>query len=258
VSYAPERLDVVMLGDNNIILWNSWNGSLWSEEWEALGTNTVVKLHKTPALVSRGPKFLDLFALSLDNVLYHLAYDQGVWGPTWENLGGIEAELSPPVAVSWGSNRLDVFLTTPNSTVMHLGWTPWDSLGQLKVASATSTAGDEDNSSTTPSGSVVDVGNEGLTSGALAGIVVGCVLAGALMFGGLFWYWFRRSRSSKTQPPAPSTDTTTTVEKQRPLHGDERYELEVGEPPELETQERPELDAGDFRFPELYDRDVRH
>jgi hypothetical protein len=283
VSYAPYRLDVVVVGDLSIINWRSWDTQDGWSEWAALGTDTdpVVKFHGTPALVSWGPERLDLFALSDDDFLYHLAYANGVWDSTWTDLGSVEAN-SPPVAVSWGADRLDVFFTTRDSTVMHLGWNgsdwkTWDSLGQLEVAGATSTSSDDvHNPSTTSSAGTtsstggVDVEEQGLTTGALVGIVVGCVVAGALMFGGFFWYWFRRRSSSRARlraenPPPPlasnenDIDPTVTAEKKKSLHGDERHELAAGGGmPELDTQERRELDAGDFHLPELYDRDVRH
>jgi hypothetical protein len=193
VSYAASRLDVVVLGDNSSLYWKYWNPDGWTN-WTALGivdTEHVIKLHRTPALVSWGPKRLDLFALSEDNFLYHLAYVNGVWDSAWNDLGGVEAN-SPPVAVAWAANRLDVFFTTRDSTVMHLGWngsnwTPWDSLGQLKVTGATPTLSGARNSITTSSASSTDAQKkEGLSSGVLAGIVVGRVIAAALVFGGFF------------------------------------------------------------------------
>jgi hypothetical protein len=264
VSWASDRLDVVVLGDDNILYWKSWNGSYWSDDWVSLGAE--IKLKGPPALVSWGPGRLDLFALDLKNFLYHKAYSNGVWDSTWAHLGGIEAS-SPPVAVSWGANRLDVFITTRDNTVMHLGWnssdwTPWNSLGQLEAATtfpeatgadATSISSGLRSSSTTSSESSVKMEKKGLTSGALAGVVVACLIAGALVLGGFFWYWFRHRRYSQAQPraddpqPPASTDLhadpTATTKETRPLDSDERHELEVGGLPELEAQERRELDA---------------
>jgi hypothetical protein len=275
VSYAASRLDVVVLGHNSSLYWKYWNPDGWTN-WTALGivdTEHVIKLHRNPALVSWGPKRLDLFALSEDNFLYHPAYVNGVWDSAWNDLGSVEAN-SPPVAVAWAANRLDVFFTTRDSTVMHLGWngsdwTPWDSLGQLKVVSAASTPSGARNSSMASSASSIDAQKkEGLSSGVLAGAVAGCVVAAALVFGGFFWYWLRRRSSSREQsraeypqPPASNdidVSPTAAAEKKRPLTCDGKHELGAARPPELEAQEIRELDAGDVRLPELHGSDVLH
>ena len=53
------------------------------------------------------------------------------WG-AWESLGGIIT--SPPAAVSWGANRVDVFALATDSSLAHRGWDGngwggWESLG---------------------------------------------------------------------------------------------------------------------------------
>ena len=72
-----------------------------------------------------------MFALGTDHALWHLSWDGSSWGG-WESLGGTLA--SPPKAVSWGPNRLDVFALGTDYALWHLwwdgsSWGGWDSLG---------------------------------------------------------------------------------------------------------------------------------
>jgi hypothetical protein len=55
--------------------------------------------------------------------MYH-KYWNGAWGPSqtdWEALGG--TFNSPPVVVSWGENRLDIFGLGTDNQAYHKAWT---------------------------------------------------------------------------------------------------------------------------------------
>jgi hypothetical protein len=65
---------------------------------------------------SWGTGRIDLFGVGFDKALYHKAFggsNTDGWDPYWINWGGIIT--SPPSVVSWGPNRIDVFvLGEPN------------------------------------------------------------------------------------------------------------------------------------------------
>ena len=68
------------------------------------------------------------------NNLYHKTWDGSSWQPSkgWENLG--HNIVSLPEAVSWGPNRIDVFLLGADGlpyqkTFDGTKWLDWESLG---------------------------------------------------------------------------------------------------------------------------------
>lgn len=117
---------------NRLYLINQNPGSLipqWSAELKA---------------VSWAPGRLDVFATAADLRTMHKAYSsQGGWYPAmgygaeqWENLGG--KIVGKTGAVSWGANRLDLFVRGTNNAMYHKAWdgaqwlpgiTGWESLG---------------------------------------------------------------------------------------------------------------------------------
>src|SRR5581483_3148365 len=92
-------------------------------------------------VVSWAPNRLDIFGLGVDNNMFHKWWDptwrapDGTnWGPSltdWQSLGDTVGFKSPPAAVSWGPNRLDVFgvgigsVDTSQTITMFHKW--WDS-----------------------------------------------------------------------------------------------------------------------------------
>jgi Repeat of unknown function (DUF346) len=61
--------------------------------------------------------------------MYHKAWDGRDWFPShedWEPLGGVFN--SPPAAVSWGENRLDIFGLGTDNRMYHKAWngSDWD------------------------------------------------------------------------------------------------------------------------------------
>jgi hypothetical protein len=65
--------------------------------------------------------------------MYHKWFNGLDWGPRdWEPLGGVFT--SPPAAVSWGLNRLDIFGLGQDHSIFHKSWDgsnwgPWEPLG---------------------------------------------------------------------------------------------------------------------------------
>jgi hypothetical protein len=126
VSWGPNRLDIFAVGTDSALWHLWWDGSSWGS-WQSLGG----VIESPPKAVSWGPDRLDIFALGTDSALYHLWWDGTQWGG-WESLGGIlEAPLGGLVsgdargrveAVSWASNRLDIFGVGGDSAIWHRWW----------------------------------------------------------------------------------------------------------------------------------------
>src|SRR5581483_5562949 len=137
VSWAPNRLDIFGLGVDNDMFHKWWDGTSWPADWEWLGGI----FNSPPAAVSWGFGRLDIFGLGVDNTMFHKWWDptwrapDGTnWGPSltdWQSLGDTVGFKSPPAAVSWGPNRLDVFgvgigsVDTSQTITMFHKW--WDS-----------------------------------------------------------------------------------------------------------------------------------
>ena len=76
--------------------------------------------------------------------LYHKWWNGSAWGPSvtgWESLGGVCP--SPPTVVSWGPNRLDVFVIGTDPQLYHKWWngsawgpsvTGWEAMGGASMA----------------------------------------------------------------------------------------------------------------------------
>ena len=108
----------------------------WSP-WVARGGSLI----SAPAVTSWGPGRLDVFARGLDttgkdtNRLAHRVFADGHW-QRWNDLGILpgDSDIGGPAAVSWGSGRIDLFVTATNG---HLGhkwfsngtWKQWQDLG---------------------------------------------------------------------------------------------------------------------------------
>jgi hypothetical protein len=99
----------------------AWHG------WHRVSPNQL--LHSAPAVASWGTGRYDLFEC-VDGSVYHLYYQSG-WSSSWESLGG--SCVGDPAAVSWGSNRIDVFTRGADNTLQHKwwngSWSGWQSLG---------------------------------------------------------------------------------------------------------------------------------
>jgi hypothetical protein len=132
-SWAPNRIDVFARGIEGEVWHKAWDGSQWipypdsPDHWERLGGQIV----GPPAAVCWGSDRIDVFARGTDGAVWHKAWDGSQWIPYpdssdhWERLGG--QIVGPPVAVSWGLNRIDVFARGIDGAVWHKAWdvTQW-------------------------------------------------------------------------------------------------------------------------------------
>ena len=86
--------------------------------------------HYSPNIeaISWGANRLDLFASGSDLKVFHKAYDgaNGGWNPKieereqWWAHGG--ESVGTPSAVSWGENRIDLFVRNINGSIQHQAW----------------------------------------------------------------------------------------------------------------------------------------
>lgn len=116
-SRGPDRIDVLVRGENGHLWMYKWNGSAWSR-WEDLGAG---RLTSSPAAVSWGSERLDVFVRGQGGQLAHRRWAGGAGWSDWRDLGG--RLTSAPAVASWGPNRLDVFVRGHNGQLAHKRWT---------------------------------------------------------------------------------------------------------------------------------------
>jgi hypothetical protein len=125
-SWAANRRDCFVAGNDKAMWHKWWNGSSWSS-WESLGG----RIYSAPAAVSWGPNRIDAFAIGGDRAMWHKWWNGSSWRG-WENLGGF---CTDGVGVSsWAANRLDCFVVGNNRRLYHkwwngTSWSGWEDLG---------------------------------------------------------------------------------------------------------------------------------
>ncbi|MDB6027373.1 MAG: cysteine protease [Verrucomicrobiales bacterium] len=117
VSWASDRIDVVVRGGGNSIYHKYWDGNNWFpvSSFQSLAGAAS----SAPTICSWGDRRLDVFCRGGGNALYHKYYDGSDWLPAggWENLGGT---LSAGVdAVCSTSNRIDVVVRGGNNNIFY-------------------------------------------------------------------------------------------------------------------------------------------
>jgi len=132
-SWAPNRLDVFVVGGDRALYHRAWDGSAWSSDWGRFNSYCV----GTPAAVSWGPNRVDVFVIGGDRQCYHLYWDGHSWNG-WEALGG-QCEYGV-AASSWATNQLDVFVTGTDQAIWRRSWTGAAWTGWQKVNSGTISA----------------------------------------------------------------------------------------------------------------------
>jgi S-layer homology domain len=115
VSWGPDRIDVFVRGIDDALWLTTWNGASWSA-WEKLGG----ALTSSPTVTSTLEGRLDVFARGANNTIWHRAYSLQTGWAAWEDLGG-GAVASAPAAVSWGVDRIDLFVRGGNA-LWHKWW----------------------------------------------------------------------------------------------------------------------------------------
>jgi len=127
-SWASNRLDVFVRGNNGAMYHRWWDGSAWSG-WEY----HPGCLRGGPAAVSRMTNRIDVFVRGCGDHLHKKSWSGSSWSD-WQDLGG--CLRSEPAVTSWGSTRLDVFvrgcydaLNWMYSDNSGSSWSSWQDLG---------------------------------------------------------------------------------------------------------------------------------
>ena len=121
VSWGPNRIDCFAQGTDNAMWHKWWDGAAWNG-WESLGGVITAG----PGAASWGANRLDCFVKGGDNGLWYKWIDAsvvhghaGTWSG-WHSLGGL-LDNNPGV-VSWGPNRIDVFVRGMDNAMWHKWW----------------------------------------------------------------------------------------------------------------------------------------
>jgi hypothetical protein len=126
VCAGPNNIDVFAVGINKTPHWWHWNGTGWSApvQLPAVANLPLVRV----AVVAPRPTRLDVFAVGANQHLWHWWRDTAASGPGWQVLdrnGSLPAE--GVAAVSWGSDRIDVFAAAqlPGRNPLQHWWWTW-------------------------------------------------------------------------------------------------------------------------------------
>ena len=146
VSWGPGRLDIFWIdAGTGQLATNSWEegwtgprllgGSLLPQFYTSLTAAQSPPLTPTPASVSGvslGPGLLDVFASYSDDTVAHWSLSNG-WQENLPNTLALPREVtSAPSVVSWGPNRMDVFVNAQGG----LAWWWWDNQGPAGAVGA--------------------------------------------------------------------------------------------------------------------------
>jgi len=137
VSWGPNRLDFFVMGHDGHLWHQSFNEVVWQSAWDDRGGPEPGKLPGALSVVSWGLNRIDVFMGGGDyQHVWHTAWNGWNWQP-WDDRGTTASPLHTVYslsAVSWGSNRLDVFAIADGGHVWQLTWNgstwiPWTDLG---------------------------------------------------------------------------------------------------------------------------------
>lgn len=104
-SWGPDRVDVVVRGNDDELWHRSYDGTTWTS-WAKVGGG---RMGSSPALASRGPGRLDCVALGPEGNLIHRVFANGAWSP-WVETGYDGPTLyENPTVVALDGDALDVF-----------------------------------------------------------------------------------------------------------------------------------------------------
>jgi hypothetical protein len=135
VSWDSTRTDVFVRGANGRLYHNWRNTGGWSATWEPLDCC----IDGAPTVSTWGANRLDIFAAQ-SGALWHKWYQGGWYGPELL-FSGTLIVATPPAAVSWGPNRIDIVARGPNGDINQVayanGWYGPFSLGGATVDAGT-------------------------------------------------------------------------------------------------------------------------
>ncbi|HBG26015.1 MAG: hypothetical protein A2Y10_03905 [Planctomycetes bacterium GWF2_41_51] len=125
VSRKPGFMQVFVCGNNGRVYTKKYNGS-WDSSWTNIGGDNLIGLD----ICSMNHDRIDVFAwCSEDNRLKQKTWKEDTGWGDWINRGG--SLTSNPTAVSWGPDRIDIFVKNNNNKLGQLtyngnnGWGDW-------------------------------------------------------------------------------------------------------------------------------------
>lgn len=136
VRVGDKDIHVFAPAVGELLHWH-WDGATWNDKPPLAGVFEMVRA------VSWGPNRLDLFGRGGDGPsIYHRSWNGVAWSPSpneeWEDLGGDFYPTQVPSVVTWGPDRLDLFVLASwsgvatekhaNGNVWHCWWdgAGWD------------------------------------------------------------------------------------------------------------------------------------
>jgi hypothetical protein len=103
VSWATNRVDVVVRGMDNAVWMRSWNASTGWNSWATLGGLAT----SAPAITSCASGHLDIFVRGSDNGLWQLGFNGTGW-TGWKSLGGYWTS-APTAVCKTGTTTIDLY-----------------------------------------------------------------------------------------------------------------------------------------------------
>jgi hypothetical protein len=142
VSSGPGRMDIFAVGADNELKHRAWrvdprapDKDPWAPEWESLEGS----VSSIPYAVARESGRLDAFGVGDDRVLYQQVWEED-WGP-WRPVVPSDSPsdsppkpgslvISPPRALCWRPDRIDLFHVGEDAAVRHMAgdgekWSNW-------------------------------------------------------------------------------------------------------------------------------------
>ncbi|XP_037044751.1 uncharacterized protein LOC119080476 [Bradysia coprophila] len=135
-SIKPNWVDIVYTGPDQMLYRKTWNGLAWND-WRQITNEGKFIYGPTLTASPVDTTNLHVFGVSKNRALYHCVIDvTNDQSSLWEDLGG--ELVGEPAAVSYGSNRFDVFGVAYDNRIWQktydYGWREWKVLygGQYK------------------------------------------------------------------------------------------------------------------------------
>lgn len=137
VSWAPNRLDVFVVGTDGNVYQRFWDTASWNSAWLFRGRPPVGIAATHPSAASWAPGRMDVFVRGADNKAWQTFYDNGSWSSWVQPLGNAGTATSAIEAASWGaagSNQLAIFTRGTDGGVYWAnyyrgGWSGWARIG---------------------------------------------------------------------------------------------------------------------------------
>lgn len=156
VAWGQGRLSVFVRNFNGNLIHKYWQQNVtdWTPpSWEAVGSGAIAS---APSCTSRGVGIIDCFALDSNGIVRQLYYDESApAGRRWAGWIQLSAPAgirggSPPTAVGWNRNTLDLFVRGSDLRLYHVSYSgrwgqSWAAVSDRFITSAPTCARVGDN-----------------------------------------------------------------------------------------------------------------